>query len=75
MFHKLFKKIQGGLEKVQINRDEFITLIRTITRSLSDIKCIEIFNHFTKKSETSPKNGLEDEFRPSTARIESVTSP
>ena len=51
MFQRLFKKISGGFEKGHINRDEFITLVRTITKNLSDIKCIEIFNHFTKKNE------------------------
>ena len=75
MFQRLFKKISGGFEKGHINRDEFITLVRTITKNLSDIKCIEIFNHFTKKNETETKGGLEGENRPNTARIDSVTSP
>ena len=75
MFQRLVKKIQGGFEKAHINRDEFIKLVRTITKNLSDIKCIEIFNYFTKKNETEMKGSLYGENRPNTARIDSATSP
>ena len=51
IFLNIFNRICGH-EKSQVNRNEFIKLIHSICGSLSEMKCIDMFSHFTKKPDT-----------------------
>ena len=60
IFLSLFRKMNGH-EKSQLNRNEFVQLVQCINRSISEIKAIEIFNLFTRKSEQEADEGKRED--------------